>query len=170
MLGSYQKSLSLVLASEGGFVNRADDPGGATNKGITLATFRQFVKPSGSIADLQALTAEQAGIVYRAQYWAKVAGDDLPAGVDYAVFDFAVNSGPKQAATSLQRVIGAAMDGVIGPNTLAAVRDRPPAAVITMVCNERLRFLERLPTWPTFGKGWAARVARVQADALRMAA
>ena len=170
MDATFDRALSAVLKHEGGYVNHPKDPGGATNRGITLANFRRYVKPCGTVADLKKLTTAQAAVVYRRHYWDAVLGSQLPAGVDYAVFDFAVNSGPKRAAQFLQRIVGAAADGVIGPKTLAAVSAMPPEDIVTALCDARLAWLKRLKTWPTFGKGWAARVAGVRKLALGMAA
>jgi lysozyme family protein len=128
------------------------------------------VKPDGTKADLRAITDEQIATVYRKFYWDAVAGDELPDGLDYAVFDFAVNSGPNRAAKYLQAACGPAIaqDGKIGPSTIAAVNAKPAGVLIDTICDARLAFLERLPTWPRFGKGWSARVASVRRDALMM--
>ncbi|MDX8541061.1 terminase family protein [Mesorhizobium abyssinicae] len=104
--------------------------------------------------------------LYRRFYWDAVAGAELPAGLDYAVFDFAVNSGPGRAAKCLQAIVGATEDGRIGPATLGAVRARPADVVIDELCDARLAFLKRLSTWPTFGRGWSQRVGSVRAEAL----
>lgn len=166
---NFQKALKLVLKHEGGYVNYPRDPGGATNLGITLANFKRYVKPGGTIADLKKLTVEQASIVYRRQYWDVVLGAELPAGVDYAVFDFAVNSGPRRAAEFLQRACGADVDGKIGPVTISAVYDWVPYLLIENLCDARLAWLKRIKTWPTFGKGWGRRVEGVRREALKMA-
>jgi len=161
-----------ILVHEGGYVNHPSDPGGATNKGITLATFRRYIKPSGTIADLKALTTEQAVVVYKRQYWDAVMADSLPAGVDYAVADFAVNSGPSRAAKYLQAVVGAAQDGKIGPATLAAVNAADPVAVINKLCDNRLAFMKRIQggkLWVTFGRGWQRRVDEVRSVSLQWA-
>lgn len=96
--------------------------------------------------------------------------DALPAGLDLAVFDLAVNSGPGRAARLLQRALGLAEDGVIGPQTLAAAASRDPAATVRALTRERLSFLGRLPTWKTFGRGWRRRVEDVETQALALAA
>jgi lysozyme family protein len=165
---NFQRALTLVLKSEGGYVNDPHDPGGATNKGVTIATFRRYVDQDGTIADLKALTVEQAGIVYRKQYWDAVRGDELPDGVDYAVFDFAVNSGPGRAAKYLQATVGAAPDGSIGPATLKAVKAKSPDVIIDTLCDKRRDFLEGLAGWTRFGKGWSSRVKSVRAEAKAM--
>src|SRR5690348_2114856 len=122
MLRNFEKSLSCVLQHEGGYVNSPHDPGGATNKGVTIATFRRYVDKSGTVDDLKHLTTAQAATVYRKQYWNAICGDDLPDGVDYSVFDFAVHSGPARAAKYLQAIVGVKADGKIGPQTLEAVK------------------------------------------------
>ncbi|HEX2753704.1 MAG TPA: glycoside hydrolase family 108 protein [Alphaproteobacteria bacterium] len=165
---NFERSLSLVLKSEGGFVNDPHDPGGATNLGVTIATFRQYVNPNGTVADLKALTTAQAGKVYKGQYWDAVKGDQLPDGVDYAVFDFAVNSGPGRAAKFLQAIVGVSQDGQIGPATLAAAANLPRSTIIQNICDNRLTFLKGLPTWSRFGRGWSSRVASVRTVALAM--
>src|SRR5689334_14072984 len=119
---NFQRAFSLVLKHEGGWADNPADPGGPTMKGVTLATFRKYVKPGATKDDLRKITDAQLAMVYRRHYWDVVAGAELPDGVDYAVFDFAVNSGPRRAATYLQAVVGAAQDGKIGPETLKATR------------------------------------------------
>lgn len=168
MESNFQRSLSLVLKWEGGFVNHPKDPGGATNKGITLATFRRYVKRNGTVDDLKRITDAQVSTVYRKQYWDAVKGDDLPSGVDYAVFDFAVHSGPARAAKYLQAAVGVDQDGKIGPVTIAAARGMNAVDLVAAICAKRMAFLKRLNTWPTFGKGWTNRVNDVVREAAKM--
>lgn len=165
---NFARSLALVLKHEGNYSNHPDDKGGPTNKGITIATFRRYVDPKGTVDDLKRITPEQIAQVYRKHYWNAVKGDQLPDGVDYAVFDFAVNSGPSRAAKYLQGVVKVPQDGKIGPVTLAAVNGRSAEDIIENLCDARMRFLRNLDTWPTFGKGWSRRVADVEDDAIRM--
>lgn len=163
---NFQRALSLVLKHEGGWADHPKDPGGATMRGVTLGTFRQYVKPDATKEDLRKITDQQIATVYRRHYWDKVAGAELPDGIDYAVFDFAVNSGPARAALYLQKVVGAKQDGRIGPATIKATKSLLPANVIHRLCDDRLAFLKRLKTWPTFGKGWSNRVRDVRTEAL----
>jgi lysozyme family protein len=139
-------------------------------KGVTLANFRRYVKANATRADLRKISDEQIATVYRKFYWDAVAGAELPDGIDYAVFDFAVNSGPGRAAKYLQAVVGATEDGRIGPATLGAVKARPAGVVIDGLCDARLAFLKRLSTWPTFRRGWSDRVGSVRAEALLLSA
>jgi lysozyme family protein len=166
---NFSRSLNAMLAHEGGFVNHPKDPGGATNLGVTLANFRRYVKPDGTVDDLKKLTREQAGVVYRRQYWDEVMGSSLPDGVDHAVFDFAVNSGPGRAAKYLQAIAGVKQDGKVGPATLKAVAALDADSVINELCDRRQKFLQGLSTFATFGKGWTRRVKEVRALALELA-
>ncbi|TPM33744.1 hypothetical protein FJ955_03110 [Mesorhizobium sp. B2-2-2] len=167
---NFARALALVLKSEGGWSDNPADPGGATMKGVTLANFRRYVKADATKADLRKISDAQLATVYRRFYWDAVAGADLPGGVDYAIFDFAVNSGPGRAVKCLQAVVGAKQDGKIGPDTLAKVKAMMRATVIEEACDQRMAFLKRLPTWKTFGKGWTSRVASVRTEALKLAA
>lgn len=166
---NFDTSLAAVLAHEGGYSNHPEDNGGPTNLGITLASYRKWVARDGNIDDLRGLTKGQAAKVYRGAYWNAISASDLPSGIDYAVFDFAVNSGPARAAKALQRIVGATVDGKIGPATLAAVKLSDPAKVITQLCDNRLAWLKTLSDWETFGRGWERRVVSVKAEALSMA-
>lgn len=170
---NFARALPLVLKHEGGFVNHPSDPGGATNKGVTLATFRRYVKPNGTVEDLKAITDEQVATVYYRHYWAAVNAQALPSGIDYAVFDFAVNSGPARAAQYLQAVLGVPQDGRVGPVTIAAAEKADHRLVVDRLCDNRLAFLKRItsggkPLWNTFGRGWERRVSEVRRDALLM--
>lgn len=173
---NFAMSLLLVLRHEGGFVDHKSDPGGPTNLGITLATYKKCINPKGTIAGLKALTKEQAGECYRRQFWNAINGDLLPDGVDYAAFDFAVNSGPARAVKYLQSAVGTKQDGKLGPETLAAIKEHPAARLVNALCDSRLVFMrgakgkDGAPLWPTFGKGWTRRVAECRKEALIMIA
>lgn len=170
MKSNFPASVALVLRSEGGFVDNRADPGGATNMGITRATLSNWMRHPALIADVQALSVETATAIYQAQYWSAVQGDNLPAGVDFAAFDFAVNSGSATAIKKLQATLGVTVDGIIGPITLAAATKAEPVGVINALSNARLIYLQSLPTWGTFGGGWSKRVAAVKAAAIKMLA
>lgn len=165
---NFARALKLVLAHEGGWSDHPRDPGGATMKGVTLATFRRYIDKSATKDDLRRITDEQIAQVYRRHYWNAVKGDELPSGVDYAVFDFAVNSGPGRAIRYLQAAVDTKVDGILGAGTLAAVKAKHPKAVISELCDDRMRFLQGLKTWGTFGKGWTRRVDGVEREALKM--
>ena len=150
-------------------MNNPKDPGGMTNLGCTKAVWEEFVGHPVSEKDMRNLTPEMVAPLYKRKYWDKVAGDQLPAGVDYAVFDAAINSGPGRAAKWLQEVVGVVADGAIGPKTILAIRAIPARTVIAEYNDKRLQFLESLPAWDTFGKGWGNRVSQVQSTASQLA-
>lgn len=163
MNSNFEASLAHVLQSEGGFVNNPSDPGGMTNLGCTKAVWEEFVGHPVSEADMRGLTPADVAPLYKRKYWDKVSGDDLPAGLDYSVFDAAINSGPGRAAKWLQEAVGVEADGAIGKGTLAAVAAFDVQELIKAYNDKRLGFLQGLPTFGTFGKGWTNRVASVQA-------
>lgn len=159
MRENLQPALRWVLAHEGGFVNHPKDPGGPTNRGVTQRVYDGYRDRIGQPRrSVRAITNDEVGEIYLRQYWKPIRGDDLPAGLDYAVFDFAVNSGVKRAAQELQRVLGVKVDGTIGEVTLAAARKADVFDLIERLCARRMEFLRGLRTWPTFGKGWSRRV------------
>lgn len=151
----FDQAFTQLLGHEGGFVDHPSDPGGATNWGITKAVARA----NGYTGHMRDLTQAQAKAIYRVKYWEAVKADQLPAAVRYAVFDAAVNSGPVQAIQWLQRAAGVADDGNLGPITLAAVARLDPQLLKGRMLAQRLTFMTKLSTWPTFGKGWARRIA-----------
>ncbi|MCK0209242.1 hypothetical protein MWN33_14495 [Starkeya koreensis] len=165
----FQRCADIVLAAEGGFVNHPKDPGGATNFGITLATLRDWRDTDVSVEDVRNLTVEEAREIYRVRYWNPLNCDALPPGVDLVVYDFGVNAGTGRSARTLQTVVGAKVDGAVGPVTLAAVATRDPAELIRRFSERRLDFYRSLPTWDTFGKGWSNRTSSVEKEAIRMA-
>lgn len=160
--------LAVTLPHEGGWADHPKDPGGATMKGITLATFRRYV-PGATKADLRAISDEWVRNIYHDGYWVPVRGYDLPAGVDLAAFDFGVNSGPGRAAKNLQAVVGVAQDGRIGKVTIDALRREDGSGVVKALCARRLGFVKGLKTFGTFGRGWSKRIADVEAKGVAMA-
>lgn len=169
MKKNFKSALKHVLVHEGGWANHPKDPGGATMKGVTLITYRRHFGQKKTKDDLHNISDKELQQIYRSGYWNKCHCDELPAGVDYAVFDAAVNSGPGRGAKWLQAAVGAKQDGGIGPKTLARVAEHDPIKVTDDMCDQRLAFLHSLATWSTFGKGWGRRVEGVRAVALVMA-
>jgi lysozyme family protein len=167
---TFDAALARVLAHEGGYSDDPRDPGGATNLGVTLGTLSGWLGRPATKAEVRALTPAAVAPIYRRAYWDRIRGDDLPAGIDYAAFDFAVNSGVTRAVMALQRALDVADDGRPGPLTLAAASREPAAGVVARLSAERLAFLRRLSTWPVFGRGWQRRVEEVRAAALALAA
>ena len=168
MKDNFEQCLALVLKHEGGYVNNPKDPGGRTNLGVTQKVWEEWVGHPVDEAAMRALTPSDVAPLYKKNYWDKIKGDDLPAGVDYACFDLAVNSGVGRAAKILQQAVGANPDGAIGPASLDAVEKANPRDVATEICDLRLIFLQSLPIFATFGKGWTRRVSEVEETAFKM--
>jgi lysozyme family protein len=117
---------------------------------------------------MRALTPDDVAPLYKRKYWDKVQGDELPSGIDYVVFDAAINSGPGRAVKLLQACVGVEVDGGIGPKTLAAVRAFDSKQLVADYSKRRLSFMMDIPVWPTFGRGWTKRVQEVEAFGLTL--
>jgi lysozyme family protein len=165
MKENYAQALKQVLKYEGGKVDDPRDPGGRTAFGVTQNTYNAWRKKQNlTIVDVFTISQNEVAAIYRQEYWDKIRGDDLPSGVDFAVFDFAVNSGVSKAAKTLQSVVGVTQDGVIGPATIQAAKNY----VAMAVTNKRLSFMQSLSIWSTFGRGWSARIADVKNQILAL--
>lgn len=171
MRENFRPALAAVLVHEGGYSNHPSDPGGPTMKGVIKRVYDDYRRAKGaSVRDVRKITEAELREIYRKRYWDLIQGDRLPAGIDYAVFDGAVNSGPAQATKWLQRALGIPADGVLGPSTLAAVeRAEDHDAIVAGIQSRRLAMLKALRTWPVFGKGWGRRVEEVRRLALALA-
>jgi lysozyme family protein len=171
MLGNFDRCYRLSRISEGGYVNHPDDNGGATNKGVTQERYNTYRRSKGQpINDVRWITDEEAREIYT-EYWHEVKGDELPLGMDYAVFDFSLHSGSHRAVMILQTMIGAMRDGILGPVTLQRLRDRMSQGAeqcIKGYCERRLNYVRTLPDWPVFGRGWASRITDLSDVALGM--
>ena len=150
MKKNFDQSLKWVLKDEGGYTNDPRDPGGPTNYGITIIDYRKYVDPNGTASDVKNMNIETAKKIYREKYWNAIGGDTLWSGVDYACFDYGVNSGIGRVKKYLVSEVK---------------NDKEASLLVDQIYSERLEFLQRLKTWPTFGKGWGARVARGRKNA-----
>ena len=166
MKSNWAKSFQLLLASEGGYVNHPSDPGGRTNLGVTQAVWENWVGRASGEKEMRALTPEMVEPLYKKKYWDACRCDDLPSGIDYLVFDFAVNAGVGRSAKTLQKVAQVPVDGAIGPKTIAAVAATDD--LINKFSDEKATFYKSLPTFSQFGNGWMNRIAHVKQDAYLM--
>lgn len=173
MKENWGAAFKATLKHEGGFVNHPKDPGGMTNLGVTKRVWDDYTGRRATEAEMRALTPEKVKPLYKTNYWDRVAGDELPSGIDFAVYDFAVNSGPSRAIRIAQKITGTKQDGVMGPATLARIRaycDTYDAETFVITYqHERLAFLQSLSTFQTFGKGWSRRVAEVEDQGVALA-
>lgn len=171
--GNFDACLKRLLVHEGSNDDDPRDPGGRTSRGIIQSEWTRYVADhpgQGLQSDVWKAPQSAVEDIYRWQYWDALRCDELPAGVDYAVFDFGVNSGIGRSAKYLQAIVGTVQDGQIGPATLIATKAKPAAEIVAALCDRRLAFLKGLRTRSTFGRGWGRRVAEVRTAALAMAA
>lgn len=175
---AFRISLAETLEHEGGFVNHPLDPGGMTNLGVTRKTWAAYTGRKVSQVtegEMRALTVDKVMPLYHQGYWQAVRADELPGGVDFAVFDIAVNSGPVRAIKMLQKAINmhgrmrVFVDGRIGPKTLQAARMVNVFDLIETLSQTRLNFYFDLSTFKTFGRGWSRRLLLVAIFATRLA-
>ena len=164
MKDNFDECLKMLLHHEGGYVNHPSDPGGETNLGVTKKVYQEW----GGTKDMKDLTVEDVAPIYKKEYWDRCKCDDLESGVDWAVFDWAVNSGTGRSAKAIQKICGAAQDGAIGPKTLALIGTQNTQYVIEEFGKIRQDFYESLKTFDTFGKGWTRRNKETTAKALEM--
>lgn len=175
MQNRFEECLKLVLVHEGGYANHPKDPGGATNFGVTQRVYDGWrLKKGQAKRSVKEITSTEVGAIYKAQYWDLIDGDELPAGVDYVVFDGAVNSGCGQSVKWLQRALPeykGPIDGDIGAGTMGAIAaESDYGALVDRICDRRMTFLKALKTFGTFGRGWTRRVDGVRKVGKAMAA
>ena len=163
-------AFAILIGNEGGFTANSADPGnwtgGKVGSGKCLGTKYGLSAASFPNLDIPSLTLAQAQAIYLSLFWAKIAGDTLPAPLALLVFDAAVNNGVSRAIQWLQAATGSAVDGVLGPATLRAIAVADIDALLVEYQAQRLMFMVALPTWKTFGLGWARRLCGLPFKAL----
>lgn len=173
-MSAFERAFAVVVGHEGGLSLNPADPGNWTGGVVGLGACRgtKFGVSAASYPglDIAALSLAEAQAVYRRDYWERVQGDAMPAPLALLVFDAAVNNGVGRAIRWLQTAVGVTADGVIGEQTLAAVaaRSGSGAGLLTEFQAQRLNFMAGLPTWRTFGLGWARRLCRLPYEAIEM--
>ena len=172
MKENYDKCLEMILHHEGGYVNHPKDPGGMTNLGVTKRVYEEWVGHEVDEDTMRGLTPEDVGPIYKKNYWDKIKGDQLPAGLDLCIFDFGVNAGTGRAAKFIQKIVGTAVDGGIGPNSLkkidAYVEKHGIEDVVKTYQSDRQKYYEKLKHFKTFGRGWTRRVNETTEAALKL--
>src|SRR5262245_62785180 len=168
---SFSRALALVLIDEGGLDDDPHDHGGRTAHGIIQREYDGFrARHDLPRQDVWKITPAEYTEIYHDRYWMPWC-DRLPAGMDYAFFDAAVNAGPAQAARTLQRALGLRADGNMGDVTLAACKEaseQDPEGVIHAFCEKRRAFYRALAQFPRYGRGWLSRVDHVERAAKAM--
>jgi lysozyme family protein len=163
MNGDFNEAFDIVIGHEGGYTANHADPGNWTGGKVGAGTLKgtKYGVSGASYPneDIPNLTLDRARALYRADYWDKVRGDEVPFPVAFVLFDGAINSGPAKSIMWMQLAAGVADDGKFGPLTLAAILKADPDWLASVALGYRLKFMTGLSTWATFGKGWARRIA-----------
>ena len=165
---NFDKCMEMLLVHEGGYVNHPSDPGGMTNLGVTKKTYDHHHGTDIDEEGMRNLTVQDVMPIYRTNYWERCRCQDLPSGVDWAVFDWAVNSGLGRSVKALQRAVGAFEDGIIGAQTLMAVTASQPHEIINRIAVHRDSYYRELKHFDTFGRGWIRRNDETREQALHM--
>lgn len=182
MKQNFDQCMEWLLEHEGGFVNHPDDPGGMTNYGVTAKTYQRWLSETRDLADevddpwpediteafIKGIPMDHVYQIYKQEYWNRVNGDSLPSGIDWCVFDWAVNSGTGRSSRALQKAVEVTADGAIGPMTMRAVKSYNQEDLIEHFYQRRQRFYEGLKTFETFGRGWSRRNKETRNQALQL--
>lgn len=185
-MATFERAIDVVLAHEGGFVNNPNDPGGATNYGISIRFLQQLPVMMGDldhdgdidVQDIRNMMVGDAKRIYKQFWWDKFRYSDIKdQTIATKVFDFAVNMGAKRAHILLQRTLNnlyglrLTVDGVLGNATISvvnAVSDLQEQQLLNAYCDEAWKFYKKLmidnPKLKVFAKGW-----RNRAYSLRLA-
>jgi len=159
----FDEAFERLIGHEAGYSDDSRDPGNWTGGRIGVGGLKgtKFGIAANTYPDLdiKSLTLDQAKAIYYRDWWLKIGADELDPAIVFQVWDFAVNAGMGTAKRALQRAVGVADDGKVGPLTLAAVKAMSVTDVLLRFNAQRLRFYTSLSSWPTYGKGWARRVA-----------
>lgn len=165
---NFDKCMTMLLAHEGGFVDHVADTGGMTNLGVTKHTYDEYHGCDIDEEGMRNLKTADVEPIYKRNYWERCRCSDLPSGVDWAVFDLAVNAGTGRAAKLLQRAVGAKEDGVIGPITLMKVDSEDHTNIINRMAVYREQHYRSLSNFDVFGRGWLRRNDETRKQALAM--
>ena len=171
-MNAFDKSLAKLLVHEGGYSDHKRDPGGRTNLGVTQRVWEDFSGKPANEAVMRGLTVAKVAPLYRARYWNPLCCDQLPPALAHCVFDFGVNAGVSRSAKYLQKLVGASVDGQVGPATLRALQAMVTrdglASVVRGFQQSRRTYYRSLGTFDVFGRGWLRRVDSVETEALKM--
>ena len=157
-----------IRSWEGGYVNHPKDPGGPTNKGITLATFQSVYGKTKTVNDLKNITDEQWQTIFKKYFWDRYKADQIKD--DYVAFllvDWLWGSG-KYAITKVQQLLGLKVDGIVGEKTIAKINSYNGKDLFTRLWKLRESFIRGLKNFDTFGKGWLRRLNGIQYGKLIM--
>lgn len=164
----FEEALGIILHVEGGYVNDPDDRGGATNMGVTQATYDAYRQSKGYLKnDVRDITSEEVATIYKERYWDAVGADTLPWPVSLVLFDMAVNHGPTSAKKLMQNVLQVTPDGIVGSVTRGAALASQPDSLANEMLWSRIEKYRRLAqgNQQKFLPGWLWRVRHLRQSA-----
>ena len=160
---TFDEAFKRLIGHEGGYSTDRRDPGNWTGGRVGVGTLKgtKFGLAANTYPnlDIKNLTLAQAKAIYKKDWWDKLGADGMHSAIVFQLWDFAINAGKSRAIKELQQAVGVPADGIIGPQTLAAVNSHDLNDVILSLTAERLKFYTSLSTFKTYGKGWTNRVA-----------
>jgi lysozyme family protein len=148
---TFDEAFTALIGNEGGISDNPADKGGLTKYGISQRSYPN--------EDIRNLTLDRAKQIYFRDFWTPAGCDAVPDAIRFDLFDAAVNSGIRAAVKCLQTAAGSTPDGILGPQTLAAIAAMDGARLAARFNGARLQFMTSLGNWPTFSRGWANRIA-----------
>lgn len=172
-MSRFEECLSFVLEAEGGYVKNKNDPGGATNKGITQLTYDTYRRSVGRLPQpVMLITEKEVSDIYRMDYWNRTKCDILNSPIDLIIFDAAVNCGPKQASIFLQRSLGVDPDGIIGNKTIEAFDNDIKSGMLDELVNNLIEqrrsyyksICQSKPGLVVFLNGWMNRINALEKE------
>ena len=160
---TFDEAFKRLIGHEGGYSTDRRDPGNWTGGRVGVGTLKgtKFGLAANTYPnlDIKNLTLAQAKEIYKKDWWDKLGAEGMHSAIVFQLWDFAINAGKSRAIKELQQAVGVPADGIIGPQTLAAVNSHDLNDVILSLTAERLKFYTSLSTFKTYGKGWTNRVA-----------
>jgi lysozyme family protein len=167
---NFDDAFAAVVGEEGGFSTDRKDPGnwtkGFVGGGLLLGTKYGISAAAYPLLDISNLSLSDAKAIYERDYWSRIGGPSLAYGNALCLFDFAVNAGIKESVTVAQRAVGATTDGVMGPNTFAAINAMPPAVFVPLFTQCRIEAYRAMKNFDLYGGGWVARAEHIAKEAL----
>ena len=158
-----EKLKSFILSWEGGFVNDPRDPGGATNKGVTLATFRSVFGKDKTVKDLKKITDSQWMTIFKTKFWDRYKADSIKdEWITYLLVDWLWTSGPGNAIERVQKFLGLKIDGIVGNVTINKINSYNGKELFTKLWHLRENFIKTRAQYLIYGKGWLRRLNGIQ--------
>lgn len=159
----FDKSFDRTIGHEGGYQADPKDRGnwttGVIGKGELKGTKYGISAMTYPNVDIKNLTVDQAKAIYKKDFWDALGMERFQSALQFQLFDAAINHSWRRTVQILQRAVGVADDGVIGPKTIAATNAKELNDLLMLFLAERIEYFTKLSTFQTYAKGWMMRCA-----------